>query len=311
MKWLKLYLRLYILIVFSAAAGCGSLWVPRDTLTAETHRIPETLGTVARIENAEIPSHEMPIPVRIYTPAGSGPFPLVVYFHGGGWVFGGLDTNQNVCRVLSNTVGCIVISVDYRLAPKYKFPAAVEDAYAAVRWARENAGRIQGDNRRIAVCGDSAGGNLAAAVCLMARDRNGPHIAAQVLAYPALNLSSFDTESYRAYGNGDSLTRDQVEWFRAQYLRNEADRKNPYASPLIAEDLRGLPPALVITGEYDVLRDDGEAYAQKLLQQGVAARFMRTPGQGHAAIYWAEASAMVQDVIDAAAETLRQAFSVK
>jgi acetyl esterase len=204
--------------------------------------------------------------------------------HGGGWVIGSLDTCDNICRFLANRVGCIVISVDYRLAPKYKFPAAVEDVYSAVQWVAENATRIYGDPNRIAVGGASAGGNLAAVVCLMSKHRNGPSLVFQLLAFPPTNLASLETDSYRDFGKGYGLTKSHVKWFRKQYLNSEDDRKNPYVSPLLADDLTGLPPALIITGEYDVVRDDGKAYTTRLKQEGVSVRYKCFVG-GHMA-HW-------------------------
>ena len=264
---------------------------------------------VEKVENLKIPSGDATIRVRIFTPVGKGPFPILVYSHGGGWMRGDVYTHGKVCRYLANKVGCIVVSVDYRKAPKNKFPIPVEDAYAALQWTVNHAAQLYGDPTRVAVGGDSAGGNISAAVCLMAKERGGPKIRFQLLVYPATDLSSLDTESYRKYGTGYDLTKARVEECLDKYLRTTEDRINPYASPLLAKDLSKLPPALIITGEYDVARDEGETYANRLKQAGVQARSFRCPGIGHGAAYWAMVSGVVQNALDEAVAALRQAFS--
>lgn len=263
---------------------------------------------VKKVKNVTIPSGDARIRVRIFIPGGSGPFPILIYSHGGGWVKGNVYTHGKVCRYLAEKVGCLVVSVDYRKAPHYKFPIPLEDVYAALRWTAAHAAQLHGDPSRIAVGGDSAGGNMSAAVCLMAKDRGGPNIIFQLLVYPATDLSSLDTESYRLYGSGYGLTKADVEECRDKYLRSPADRAHPYASPLLAPDLGNLPPALIITGEYDVARDEGEAYAKRLREAGVPARSFRCNGIGHGAAYWAVASGMVQNALDEAVAALRAAF---
>jgi acetyl esterase len=264
---------------------------------------------VAKIEDISIPAVKGNILVRVYTPQGNGPFPILVYIHGGGWIGGSIKSQDKICRYLSNKVTCIVVSVKYRLAPKHKFPIPVEDCYAATMWVSKNAQSINGDPARIALGGPSAGGNLSAAVCLMAKDRGGPPIIFQLLVIPSTNLSSLDTESYRLYATGHELTKKDVEICRALYLRNIDDRFNPYASPLLAKNHRNLPPALVITGEYDVARDDGKAYAECLKQAGVRARYYCFKGMGHFGVYWTSASDAVQSALDEAVSALREAFS--
>jgi acetyl esterase len=236
---------------------------------------------VARVEDLGIPGPAGTIGIRVYSPENNGPRPALVYFHGGGWVVCDLDTHDVVCRAIARRSGAVVVNVDYRLAPEHKFPAAVEDAYAATLWTAANAGRLGIDKRRLAVGGDSAGGNLAAVMSLRCRDAGGPAIALQVLVYPVTNLASFDTDSYDAFAEGYNLTKSEMEWFRASYLAAPEDGKHPYASPLLASDLRGLPPALVITAECDVLRDEGEAYAKRLEQAGVPVTCTRYPGMVH------------------------------
>ena len=232
---------------------------------------------VEKVENRTLPGPAGEIPVRIYTPAGvdeTGVFPLLVYFHGGGWLLGNLDSHDNLCRSLANAAGCIVVSVDYRLAPENRFPAAVEDAYGAVGWVAENGSHLGGDPSCLAVGGDSAGGNLAAVCSLMARDRKGPILSHQLLLYPVTDLSNFHTRSYEEHATGYLLTAESMVYYRDQYLPNEEDRKNPHASPLLAEDLSGLPPATVVAAELDVLTDEGKAYADRLKDAGVPTTYV-------------------------------------
>jgi acetyl esterase len=235
---------------------------------------------VAKVEDRLIPAPGGQIPVRFYTPQGQAPLPLLVFFHGGGFVMGSIELYDELCRALTNGAGCIVISVGYRLAPEHKFPAAVEDCYAATKWVAVNAKAIGGDSTRIAVGGDSAGGNLAAVVALMARDKGTVPLVLQLLMYPATDLAH-DTLSAQENANDYFLTRDDMFWFRSLYLSSDADRNNPYASPLRAQDLHGLPPALVITAEYDPLRDEGEAYAARLREAGVITTCTRYKGMIH------------------------------
>jgi len=235
---------------------------------------------VAHVEDRKIPGPLGEIPVRIYAPEGRKPLPVLVYFHGGGWVIGDIETHDGTCRMIANGAGAVVVSVDYRLAPEHKFPAAAEDSYAATKWVAANAASIGGDPARVAVGGDSAGGNLSAVVALMARDRGGPRLVHQLLIYPVTD-ASFDQPSYRENADGYFLTRDSMLWFWNHYKASDADRTNLYACPLQAKDLRGLPPALVITAEFDPLRDEGEAYAARLKEAGVAVKLSRYDGMIH------------------------------
>jgi acetyl esterase len=235
---------------------------------------------VAKVEDRLIPGPGGQIPVRFYTPQGRAPFPLLVFFHGGGFAIGSVELYDEFCRAMTNAAGCIVISVDYRLAPQHKFPAAVEDCYAATKWVAANAKAIGGDSACIAVGGDSAGGNLAAVVALMARDKGTVPLVLQLLMYPATDLAH-DTLSAQENANDYFLTRDDMFWFRSLYLSSDADPNNPYASPLLAQDLHGLPPAVVITAEYDPLRDEGEAYAARLREAGVTTTCTRYNGMIH------------------------------
>ena len=241
------------------------------------------LEPVAWVEDRQVPSsiQGAAIPVRIYAPEGTGPFPVLVFFHGGGWVVGNLEIYDAICRTLTNSAGCITVSVDYRLAPEHKFPAAAEDCYESTRWVVENSATFNGDPGRVAVGGDSAGGNLATVVALMARDRGGPSLVFQVLIYPVTDHYTAGHASYEENAEGYFLSRDEMIWFWNHYLLGEEEAKHPYASPLKAVDLHGLPPALVITAEFDPLRDEGEMYATRLREAGVPVIATRYDGMMH------------------------------
>lgn len=239
------------------------------------------LDPLSKVENLMIPvSKDEEIKCRVYIPEGQGPFPIFIYYHGGGWVLGDIESTDSSCRMIANRTASIVVSVNYRLAPEYKFPTPVEDAYAALEWVFEKGTSFNGDVTRLAVGGDSVGGNLATIVTMMARDRKGPDITAQVLIYPPTNLE-FNTESHQTFAKGFGLDREQLIWFRDHYLRNDEDKYNEYASPLVAEDLSGLPPAIVITAENDVLRDEGMAYAERLKKFGVQVEYACELGMIH------------------------------
>jgi acetyl esterase len=251
----------------------------RATMLAQSAALgkPEAVG---KIEDRTVPGLEADIPVRIYTPAAEGPMPGLVFFHGGGWVIGSIATHDNLCRSIANAAGCVVVSVEYRLAPEHPFPAGIEDAYAATCWTVEHDDRLGVDPRRVAVGGDSAGGNLAAVVSLMARDRGDPSLALQVMLYPITDRD-LDTASYLKYADGHLLTRDGMAWFWNHYLPEGVSPRHPYVSPLRADDLTGLPPALVITAECDPLCDEGNAYAKRLEQAGVPVTLSCYPGMIH------------------------------
>jgi acetyl esterase len=240
---------------------------------------------VAGVEDRTIPGPVGELPVRIYTPieAGAEPPPVVVYFHGGGWVICDLDTHDGSCRRIANALGAVVVSVDYRLAPEHKYPAAAEDAYAATAWTAAHATELGVDPGRLVIAGDSAGGNLTAVVALMARDRRGPPIAFQVLIYPVIDSAATRDDHASKTDNavGYFLTTRQMNWYRDQYLASDADGNEPYCSPHLAPSLAGLPPACVITAEMDPLRDEGEHYAALLGAAGVPVTLHRAPGMFH------------------------------
>jgi len=261
---------------------------PLHTLNPQTVRdlisqipVEESISAgTGKTEEYEIPVNEGQITLRTYTPEGQGPFPLFVYYHGGGWVIGDLEMADSSCRMLADHLTAVVISVNYRLSPEYKFPIPLEDCYTALKWVESNAGLLEGDNKKIIIGGDSAGGNLAAAVAILARDRKGPSIMAQVLLYPSLEFN-FNTESYQKYSKGFILTQELMTWFAGHYAESQADMQNKLAAPLLTEDLRDLPPAIIFTAEYDVLRDDGFAYAKKLVEAGIQVEYKCEEGLIH------------------------------
>ncbi len=232
---------------------------------------------VHEVVNLSIPGPGGDLPLRLYRPASQRPLPALLYFFGGGWVLGSIDTADGVSRALANASGALVVVPGYRLAPEHPFPAAVDDCYAALRWVAKHAGEIGADPHRLAVGGDSAGGNLAAAVTLLAR-ADGLALAGQLLVYP--NTDQLAEVTNRA-DDPFLFNRHSVAWYRQHYLPNPGDAASPLASPLRAESLTGLPPALVITAEYDPLRDQGEAYARRLADEGVPVDLSRYPGMAH------------------------------
>jgi len=256
---------------------------PETARRAMAYFTKQQLGqgeSIADVSERSIPGGEETIRIRVYRPEGDGPLPVIVFFHGGGWVIGDLDTHDVLVRRLTNASGCLVVSVDYRLAPDHKYPAGLEDCYAAVRWVAEGAGEIGGDGARIAVVGDSAGGNLAAAVTLLARERGGPAIAQQTLYYPVTD-HNFDRPSYRDNAQGYLLERQSMHWFWGHYLASPADVARSTVCVLRASDLSRLPPALIITAEFDPLRDEGELYARRLQEAGVRTTLVRYDGMIH------------------------------
>ena len=240
------------------------------------------------------------VPARFYRPSDAPDLGLLVYFHGGGWVIGDLDSHDNVCRALADGSGHAVLSIDYRLAPEHRFPAAVDDAFAATRWIAANAAKLGGDPARLVVMGDSAGGNLAAVVALLAREERGPALSQQVLIYPATH-HDFARPSVKTYGEGFLLTHIGMKWFWDHYLGPSGNGKDWRASPILAKSLAGLPPAFVLTAEYDVLRDEGEEYAAKLKQAGVPTQLVRYDSVIHGFITFSAVNRTLEIVSEVAA----------
>ena len=267
----------------------------------------------ARIELASVTDRAVPgpggdIPVRVYRPEEGTVLPVLVYFHGGGWVIGSLESHDGTCRELARDAGCVVVAVDYRLAPENRYPAAADDCYAVTCWVAENGDALGIDPGRLAVGGDSAGGNLAAAVSLMARDRNGPAITFQLLIYPVTD-ADFSRPSYVENAEGYFLTTSAMEWFWGHYVPDEGQRSEAYCAPQQAKDLAGLPPALVITAEFDPLRDEGEAYAGRLQQAGVETTLTRYDGMIHGFFSMGGVSKAAQDAVTQATTTLKSALT--
>ncbi len=267
-------------------------------------------ASMAAISDQQIPGTSAPLPVRIYTPIDSPtPLPIIVYFHGGGWVLGDLESHDNLCRSLAAKAGAVVVAVDYRLAPEHIFPAALDDAAVALRWTIDNASALNGDPTRLAVAGDSAGGNIAAALSALESEQNNTSIAAQVLLYPAVDLSNLDRQSAMQFAEGYFLTRERMAWFIQQYVPDATLRLDPRASPLLAADHSGLPPTLVITAEFDPLRDEGEAYAQALDKAGVSTRTKRFDGVLHGFVSMDRWFPEAEQATDLIATFLKQQFA--
>jgi acetyl esterase len=258
------------------------------------------------VEDRSIPGPQGQIPVRVYTPEGTGNRPVIVYYHGGGWVVGNIDTHDHVARYLAKAAGAVVVSVDYRLAPESPFPAAVDDAYAALQWVAENAETLGGDADRLTVAGDSAGGNLSAVVAIRSRDRNGPKIQYQALLYPVTNLASMDTDSYNDFATGFFLTKEAMEWFRSHYVPRQEDWVDPYTSPLLARDHSNLPSAIVITAEFDPLRDEGEAYAEQLRQARVPTEVTCYDGMIHGFVSFMDIVSQGREALDQIADRIKE-----
>lgn len=266
-----------------AALDTPPIHLQEPQAVREANRLPPVIpgADMASVEDRAVPGPAGDVPVRVYRAVEGDGLPLLVWYHGGGWVIGDLDTADVTCRELAARAGCVLVSVDYRLAPEHRFPAAHDDCYAATVWAAAHAAELGADAGKLAVGGDSAGGNLAAVVSLRARDEGGPPIRFQLLVYPVTDRN-FETPSYRDNADGYLLTRDGMIWFWDHYLGSDGDGAHPHASPLRAESLAGLPPAHVVTAEYDPLRDEGEAYAERLREAGVPVTLTRYPGQIHA-----------------------------
>jgi acetyl esterase len=279
----------------------------RQSLKALTAAMAGPPIALHHVEDRTIPGPGGAIPVRIYTPEGQAPFPGLVFFHGGGWVVGDLDTHDSPCRQLAQKAGCVVVSVAYRLAPEHQFPAAVDDGYAATQWVATHAAQLGMDPQRIAVGGDSAGGNLAAVIAQMARAKGGPALVLQLLVYPAVD-GTLGFPSIQENGQGYLLTQDSINYYYNHYVPAGTDRKHVLLSPIYAESFIGLPPAHIMTAEFDPLRDEGEAYAAKLQAAGVPVTCTRYEGMIHAFFSLDGMLDQGKKAIEEAATALRAAF---
>jgi acetyl esterase len=262
---------------------------------------------VARVEDRTIPGPGGPIPVRVYWPVTGRTLPVLVYLHGGGWVFGNIGSVDRNCRVLANSAECVVVNVDYRLAPEHRYPAAAEDAYAVTSYVAAHTQEFSADAERIAIAGDSAGGNLATVACLMARDRGGPKIVFQLMVYP---VTDYDCNRPSTTENdGYFLSRATMQYCWNHYAPSPDEARQPYASPINAKSLAGLPPAMVITAECDPLRDQGEAYARRLQEAGVPVTMKRYAGAIHVFFQMGAVIDSGREAVTDAAAALRHAFA--
>ena len=271
LEWMK---KENVPLLSSLSPEDARIWDAR--VTALLTKTSQWSGT---IRNMRVPVPSGDLNVRIYVPRPNASR-LLLYFHGGGWVLGNLDQAEYPSRLLATETGQIVISVDYRLAPEHRFPSAVDDCYFVSKWFAENPDKIGATNEKMAVCGDSAGANLAACVCLMAKDRQGPYIANQILIYPVTDLSD---QNYTDYPDDQSpaLTKTDMNWFINHYISRSEDLRNQYASPILHDELANLPPALIITAEYDILTKQCNAYADRLKREGVRVKLVNYPGLVH------------------------------
>ena len=267
--------------------------------------MPEPVG---KIEHILIPTREGEVLARVYTPDGDGPFPVLVYFHGGGWVIANLDVYEPSCRALCNAAECVVVSVNYRQAPEAKYPAAVNDAYDATQWVLQNASKINGDANRVAIAGESAGGNLATVACLIAKDNGGQMPVAQLLIYPVTDMTENNYPSYAENQDTQPLHTSMLPWFYNYYAPDKQQRNERTASPLLADDLSGLPPAIIITAEHDPLRDQGAAYAKKLADAGVSVDYKLYDGVTHEFFGLAGAVGKAKDALTQAADGLKKVW---
>jgi acetyl esterase len=271
---------------------------------ATTERLAPPSPPLAKVEERDADG----VPVRVYWPEAKGPLPVLVFFHGGGWVFGSRDTHDGICRHLAAKAPCLVVSVEYRLAPEHKFPAGVEDALAATKWVAANAAALGGDPKRLAVGGDSAGGNLAAVVALHARDHGGPAIAFQLLIYPAVDFTARGGSLDR-FADGYFLTRDGIEQSKNYYLNGPADERDWRASPALAQNLAGLPPAYLFTAGFDPLLDEGRAFADKLRAAGVPVEYKCYDGMIHGFLRMGRVLDQALVALDESAAALRRALA--
>jgi len=299
------------------ASGAPEMWeLTPDQARAEYLRRTERVRAdvdIYRVEDRQIPGAVQTIKVRVYTPQVSqeqASLPVLVWYHGGGFVIGDLDSHDSACRALANQAECLVVAVDYRLAPEHKFPGAVEDCEAALHWVAAHATELGGDPGRIAVGGDSAGGNLAAVVALLAREKGGPKLCFQLLIYPCVAPEP-ETPSHHQFAEGYLLTRKTITWFFKQYLRSSKDTRDPRYAPLEEKDLSSLPPALVIVAGFDPLRDEGVDYAKALIDAGNQVTLSNYEGMIHGFYLMGGMIDKANQAIEESARHLKEAFAAR
>lgn len=308
--------------VFGVVTKINNYFSPTSLKEKSTYEIREALHKSAtkwspkpisfsNIKNLDIKTASNQVPVRIYTPDNGNDFPLIIYAHGGSWISGTIDDYDHICRKLSKNSKAIVVSVNYRLAPENPFPAGLNDMYNVLQWVYLNAKSINGDSDLISIVGDSAGANLSAVVSQMARDKSGPHITSQVLIYPSTNIYELNTESWSYFGMDYNLTRENSEKFIDLYTPILEDRKSEYASPLLSENFNGLPDTLIITAEFDPLRDEGEAYGNKLKEAGVDVISTRYKGVTHGFISMGNLTKKADKALNEICTYLQKQFNKK
>jgi acetyl esterase len=258
---------------------------------------------ICEVQNILINGKNGIVPIRIYSPDSNGPLPVIIYFHGGGWVFGNLDEADHICSAFCSRVPAIVVSVDYRLSPENKCPKAIEDGYDALLWVKNKIEKYNGDINHIGVVGESAGANIATIISQMSRDINGPNISFQLLICPVTDLSNLNTGSYNKFGNGIWLSKQNMEYYIDQYLQNRKQATDQYISPLLTRDLKKLPPSHIITAEFDILRDDGKRYAKRLSEAGNTVTYKQYKGMIHAFI-------LLNKVINKANDAIADCISI-
>lgn len=306
--------------VFGVTYKIGSYFNPISAKEKSIYEIRSTMHNLAtrwssnpiyftNIKNMDIKTTSNQVPVRIYTPNDGNNFPLIIYSHGGGWVSGNIDDFDNICRKLSKQSKAIVVSVDYRLAPENPFPAGLNDVYNVFLWVHKNAGHIHGNSSQIYLVGDSAGGNLSAAVSQMARDNSGPHITSMVLIYPSTNIYQLNTKSWLDFGMDYNPKKENFEKFISLYTPNLEDRKSGYASPLLSKNFERLPNTLIITAEFDPLRSEGEAYGNKLKEAGVNVISTRYKGVTHGFISMDNITTKADEAINQISLYLKKQFN--
>lgn len=269
-------------------------------------RMKSPVARVGAVHNITLDGPAGKLPARIYVPEGRGPFPVVIFFHGGGWVFFDLDAYDSICTHLCKSAQSLIISLGYRRSPEYKFPAAIDDCLVASRWIADHCNKWNGDPEHIFLAGDSAGGNLAAVTAIRIRDEGGPSIRGQVLIYPVTDHYDREKASAREFADGFNLSQEDLHWFWDQYLEDPADGLNPLASPLLARDLSGLPPALVLVAGYDPLHDDGIEYARRLTAEGVEVKLLNYGDMIHGFISYLGIFRQGKEAIDEIASWIHQ-----
>jgi acetyl esterase len=272
----------------------------RSTFATMAAKLPKLNEKLAKVETKGIGAFR----VRVYTPEGKGPWPALLFMHGGGWVLGDLESHDDVCRSLAKRTPCVVVSVDYRRAPELKYPVPLDDCEAALGWLSDHAAELDVDPAKVAVGGDSAGGNLAAGLAIRRRKRGGASIAYQLLIYPATDRA-VGRDSYREFASGFGLSRSNMQWFWDCYLTESGERDNPEVSPLRAKSLAGLPPAFVLTAHSDVLRDEGEDFARRLHEAGVPVKAVRFRAMNHGFIRMGAVFPQADHALTVLADALR------